>query len=192
MLHSASTAAGFSQPEKGAAKRERRTSAVSILYCWTSKAYVSIRQHTSEYVSIRQHTSAVSILYFCTSKASKLSTSKRCREKRRRRFVSEAQFDCTQLAVSLKGLVGGNARSRRGRVCTCVRSAAMRRLLRSCQRFTSTTGQILTVTVRMCRAVLVKQVRVYSNEREGRTNAPGFSGAQTPSRRLAAAEEREI
>jgi hypothetical protein len=68
----------------------------------------------------------------------------------------------------------------------------MRRLLRSCQLFTSTTGQILTVTVRMCRAVLVKQVRVYSNEREGRTNAPGFSGAQTPSRRLAAAEEREI
>ncbi len=64
-----------------------------------SSAYVSIRQHTSAYVSIRQHTSAyVSIrmkeadfisracthflrgqyLYFCTSKASKLSTSSGC------------------------------------------------------------------------------------------------------------------
>ncbi len=48
-----------------------------------TSAYVSIRQHTSAYVSIRQHTSAVKddgslplsqYLYFCTSKASKLST----------------------------------------------------------------------------------------------------------------------
>jgi hypothetical protein len=64
-----------------------------------TSAYVSIRQHTSAYDSIRQHTSAyVSIrmkeadfisctcthflrgqyLYFCTSKASKLSTSSGC------------------------------------------------------------------------------------------------------------------
>ena len=56
-------------------------------------AYVSIRQHTPAYVSMRQHTSARQLLntrrksvfallqllsqylYFCTSKASKLSTS---------------------------------------------------------------------------------------------------------------------
>jgi hypothetical protein len=60
--------------------------------CLHPSASVSIRQHTSAYVSIRQHTSAyVSIrqasrclhpqrlrsqnMYFCTSKASKLSTS---------------------------------------------------------------------------------------------------------------------
>jgi hypothetical protein len=68
-----------------------------------TSAYVSIRQHTSAYVSIRQHTSAyVSVCqhdseqhdergkhtlecaavrqcsYFCTSKASKLSTRFRC------------------------------------------------------------------------------------------------------------------
>ncbi len=72
-----------------------------------TSAYVSIRQHTSAYVSIRQHTSAyVSIrhiygilvrvrdsyelllrqyLYFCTSKASKLST-RPAPDARRRRF----------------------------------------------------------------------------------------------------------
>jgi hypothetical protein len=59
---------------------------ISGRICQHTSAYVSIRQHTSAYVSIRQHTmaeiwspyslhaSTCQYLYFCTSKASKLST----------------------------------------------------------------------------------------------------------------------
>jgi hypothetical protein len=125
-----------------------------ILLSQHTSAYVSIRQHTSAYVSIRQ---LRQYLYFCTSKASKLSTILRSSSSCSRCICSLCSLSLTCIRqhtlayVSIRQHTSAyvSIRQHTSAYAAPVPSAACR-----------SPGRRVSVSI--CIFVLVKQVHLYS------------------------------